>query len=241
MKGRHIALATTLLLSLTTGGLRSEDQEQPDRYIPSVGEARATWEKLITVSIERQPMADAARRSIERLLDTESGRWLIGELADTYIDPVVLSTRPRIVVGFVGLLPPGAYEDNGYYRPVDPGADEYEVLVKLVPVVDELTRSIVLFGVYPDNSACDIIFWYQEPASSMAHTLFHELLHVWYIHEYRFEKRKYPTGHGNARWCQFEEDFLDLLRAHAHELDELEGTGPPPLYPNATPEQDDTE
>jgi hypothetical protein len=222
--------------------LCSEDQaQQPDRYIPTKGEARAAWEEMVTVSIERQPMADAARQSVDRLLATESGRWLLGELADTYIDPVLQSRRPRIAVAFVDLLPEGAYEDNGYYRPVDPGAETYEVLVKYVPVVNERTRTIVLFGVYPDNSACDIIFWYQEPASSMAHTLFHELLHVWYIHEYRFEKRKYPTGHGNARWCQFEEDFLELLRAHAHELDELEGTGPPPLYPTAVPDHDEKE
>jgi hypothetical protein len=202
-----------------------------------VKEARAIWDEMVAVNAERRPMIDAAQHSVDRLFATENGRWLIGELGDTYIDPITQSTRPRIVVGFVDLLPPEAYEDNGYYRPVDPGAEEYEVLVKFVPVVDELTRSIVLFGIYPDNSACDIIFWYQEPASSMAHTLFHELLHIWYIHEYRFETRKYPTGHGNARWCQFEEDFLELLRAHAHELDELEGVGPPPLRPTEEPDR----
>ena len=74
-----------------------------------------------------------------------------------------------------------------------------------------------------------MVFFYQEATSAMAHALYHELLHVWFVNATVGENRRYPTGHGSVSDCQFEEDFLQLLADHAAALATLEGRGPTPM------------
>jgi hypothetical protein len=223
-----VAMCAAAVIGSRTAG--AAEQESVHRSVDET-EARSTWVRLVTLRVESPARQELAQKAVDRFFATEGGRWLIGELGRIRIDPVQRQIGLKIDVRFVESLPPEADEDIGYYSPREAGAEAYEVLVRFAaearPDTGDGTRTIELFGIYPDNSACDIIFWYQEPESTMAHTLFHELLHIWFIHTYRFEQRKYPTGHNNARWCQFEEEFLELLRAHARDLEQVEGVTPP--------------
>lgn len=161
--------------------------------------------------------------AIRRLLSTTTGAWLADQLCAMFVERATGTPRVRLVLHFTDVLPEHRMDSDGCFLPPYPGAQEYTVYVRRYPEQREEDEGLVAYGEYPGNAECDIVFLYQQPASSMAQTLFHELLHIWFIHHYRGIAKPYPTGHGVARRCEFDEEFLELLARHSHELDLLEG------------------
>lgn len=220
--------ALCLVLALpVAGNEHGEEEALLTAPVTRQQRARATeaWRSLVKLRVKVPEKAQLATAAVERFLATDHGSNLMIELAAL----LPAGDEPRIVVQLVDELPVSADDYDGYMRPVKAAAELYEVFVWNYPESREQPGSAVLYGQYPGNSQCDIVFWYTEAASSMAHTLFHELLHVWFLNRFHDEELQYPSGHGKLQRCEIDERFLELLRAHALELDNLEHRHPRPL------------
>ena len=96
-------------------------------------------------------------------------------------------------------------------------------------------RRNALGGMWPGGSSgVNFSYSHADSESSMASTLHHELLHIWFLHS--GTDAIYPTGHGDVERGQIEPVFLDRVRAFSGELDALEARAraqaPPPVTPS---------
>jgi hypothetical protein len=189
----------------------------------------------LDVVLADQQKEDLAGRAIDRLLKTAHGVWLTTELCTVLREPSTNKLTSRVRVSFVDALPQGASDGLGCFRPATRFADVYEIFVRNAS--EDLHPDTIVFGEYPANSECAVVFLYREPESWMAQTLYHELLHVWFLHARAGQELEYPTGHGNAGRCEFEAEFLLLLDAFARELAALEGRAPERLLPFRQPDR----
>ncbi len=220
--GRQLLGCWAIAVGLLTGNLNAAPASE--KLDPA--QSRTVWQSLVRVRVQVPEKQELASNAVQRFLSTALGRTLLAELPGL-LPPATGSESP-IIVHFVDALPVNADDYDGYVRPIRPDASQYEVFVWNYPARQDDSGEI-LYGQYPGNSLCDIVFWYQEPESMMAHTIYHELLHIWFINRYAGEIREYPTGHGNLTRCELDEEFMDMLREHARELGKLEGRLPEPI------------
>jgi hypothetical protein len=186
------------------------------------------WGNAVTFNTDSPKDRTIVAHSLERLLRTTHGAWLADQLCTILVDPDTAKPRSFIDVHFATELP-HCNEAVGCFSPVDPHAPRYTVHVRIEPT--DLDPSQTVFGEYPANAECAFIFAFREPESWMAQNLYHELLHIWFIHTFEGQKRRYRTGHGDVAKCEFDTDFLELLEAHARELAILEGRPPLKFVP----------
>lgn len=199
---------------------------EPERPDPVAVER--CWRRLVAVESPPWPHDEVAREAVARLLRTRGGGRLVADLC-TVLPVGGDWPESRIQVRFVARLRGLESSVDGLFRPLTRGAESYELVVhRRRPEADE-EPTVFVFGEYPSNPDCAFVYFYQEPASVMAQTLFHELLHVWFLNAEHDREPRYPTGHGDVERCEFEDAFLAPLRAHAAELTALEGRAPPPL------------
>jgi len=213
------------------------EQAEP-ALAPSAGRdiraALGCWRRLARVDTPSDHEGRAARAAVDRLFATDPGLALVEGLCTLFQDAETGVPRAAIVVDFVDELPCRDGTD-GCFRPSTPGAERYEVFVRTHYSRAASDPTLFVFGEYPSNPECSVVFFYQEPASFMAQALYHELLHVWYVNARASHRPTYQTGHGKVESCQFEDDFLELLRSHAAALAVLEGRAPKPLMRARTP------
>jgi hypothetical protein len=194
------------------------------------GAALACWRRLVRVNTASTEGAKNARGAIDRFFSTARGRGVIIELCELLIDGRENRRGAELEIIFVdSLLPECSDSADGCFLPAIPGADRYELFVQTQSSDAATEPTQFVFGEYPGNPDCGVLTFYEKATSSMAHTMYHELLHVWFLNAHAGEDRRYPTGHGAVNRCEFEDGFLEALSAHAYELAVLEGSQPPPF------------
>ena len=188
------------------------------------------WRRLVKVDLAATVGSGNARGAIDRLFSTSRGRGIVVALCEILDKGPEGGLDTEVEIHFVDSLLPECHDSSdGCFMPMKPSADRYRLYVRtqLADAADETTEFV--FGEYPGNPDCGVITFYENASSAMAHTMYHELLHVWYLNAHAGERRQFPTGHGAVGRCEFEEGFLEALGAHAYELAALEGNEPPPF------------
>jgi len=183
----------------------------------------------VTVDLGEGRPAELARRAMGRLFGTAHGVWLVTELC-TVLHGGDDDRRPsHVKVHFVETRPPCAAEGVGCFTPAAPSAETYHVYVRTQDSAADPGN--LVYGEYPGNPGCTVLILYRQPDSWMADSLYHELLHVWFLNAHQGKPRPYPTGHGDAGQCEFDEEFHTLLDAFSRELAAEEGRAPERLMP----------
>jgi hypothetical protein len=180
-------------------------------------DAPDSWAALapdgIEVSDARRP---AAEEAIRRMLTTASGAQLVNSLWRTFCRSGTCRTRIR--VRFLDQLPQSDRELGaaGHFEPDQPGAREYRIRLR-----NELpSAGTVIGGSWPGGSPVDIAFTHSDPESGMAETVYHELLHVWYVNTQ--QDSLYPTGHGDVQRGEIAPLFLERIQGFMRDIDALE-------------------
>jgi hypothetical protein len=191
--------------------------------VPDSPELRSCWDRIIEIDVSGTSRPQLAGLVVHQLLATPRGRGLVSELCDLFRE----SDRAPIEIALVDQLPDCRDTSDGCFAPMVSDAASYRVHVRTQDVDAAREPTEFVFGEYPANPECSVIIFFEWAESAMAQTLYHELLHIWFLRSKAAERRHYPTGHGEVSRCEFEEDFLQSLRAHAYELAAIEGTAPP--------------
>lgn len=161
---------------------------------------------------------------------TDEGVKLLNALANFPMYPQLPAIK-RVNVGFQeNMLPsddPSA-DTDGLFGPQSPAA-RYDLWVKY-------KKSEAGSGRWPNTEKpCNIVYSHRKDESAMAVTLFHELLHIWFVNTYWFYfLQKGNTGHGNVMECEYDvvesqgnysRPFLDWLLRFYQEIDRKEQGG----------------
>lgn len=189
-------------------------------------QARGCWQRIARIDGSGTRFAYLGRRALDRFLESAHARELVVELCSLVPDVATKGAQPWITVRFVDELPASLDLPEGSFQPPRAGADVYEITILMQREREIFDGTVFIFGQYPDNPDCAYTFYYQQPVSSMAQVLYHELLHIWYLNVYADVERRYPTGHGLVTRCQFDDEFLELLAGNAAELSTIEGHPP---------------
>jgi hypothetical protein len=186
---------------------------------------------------------------------TKGGSALLKEIAafpdgaiDVYGAPLSRETRailPKVKNITVSLLAKDPNADEvGDFDPVG-RSTKYTVKVRVSPDAppnpgERLTFFPPIIGLKRSEY---ILFGHQKAASRMAVTLFHELVHIWYVYKYSFYnlQNNINTGHGpyESPATTFYDvvsvgenntlPFLSKLSPFYNEIDSLEGAKPPAI------------
>jgi len=202
-------------------GSRSAGPDDRETTPPAAGD-RSCWSSLVEIWLDDPRASALADRTIDRLFQTPSGRSLVRDLCQLTATSPARSTS-IIELHFVSIPPSCSEDSDGCFSPAEPGASRYTVMVRIYPEEDDAQEGTIAFGEYPGSTDCDVVFLFNQPESWMAQTLYHELLHLWFIHAFPARTRRFPTGHGVATRCEFEPEFLELLDLNAEELAIAEG------------------
>ena len=134
------------------------------------------------------------------------------------INVIFLDTFPPHILDE---LPPG-YPPSGHFEPETSNEPEYNVRVLDRPDSGPRSRRLFSHESWPDPSVppYTIRFTHSDPTSQMATTLYHELLHVWFVNAR--PRSTYPTGHGAVELGQFEDEFFRHLQDFTAQIDEVE-------------------
>jgi hypothetical protein len=196
---------------------------QPGRGViqrtPGV-DADDSWRELITTELlPGDPARDAeAAEAMERMRRTASGADLVNTLWRMFCGSG--ECRSNITVSFVASLPSHATEASGFFEPNARNQLNYTVWIES----RRPRRSgpgVRSGGIdWPGGSSIDFHISIQDNASIMANTLYHELLHIWFLHARR--GAAYRTGHGDVMQGEIEPEFLGLLRQFGREMETLE-------------------
>jgi hypothetical protein len=194
------------------------------------GGALSCWRRLMRVDLTATDGGDNARDAIDLLFSTARGRGVVIGLCNQLIDKRNNPHKAEVEISFVDSLHPDCSDSSdGCFLPMTPRTDRYRLFIR-TQFADAATEPTeFVFGEYPGNPECGILTYYEKAAAAMAHTIYHELLHVWFLNAHNGEELHYPTGHGSVDRCEFEDGFLEALGAHAYELAVLEGSEPPPF------------
>lgn len=171
---------------------------------------KKAWRELVTVK-SLGPEKTRANQSIEILLETPMGRTLIRRLWEHFHDRETNKLSSRIYVYYKSLMPE---DEGGSIYPDTPNAEIYEVQVKNVPPTP---AGVLPGGEWPGGKGwCNFQFLYASPEHAMADTLFHELLHIWFLNTQ--SDPNWPTGHGDVKKCEINVTFHKLLKEYAQQL-----------------------
>lgn len=189
--------------------------------------ATDSWKDLVSnVFIPRSAKRQkAAREAIKRYLATKIGEQQINTLWKI-LRKGRKNRKVKIIIKFVISMPKGSVKGAGKFDPGYPDAPVYTIHVMSLEPHPANKQSISLPGVWPSNKApLRVYLSLTDPESSMAETLHHELLHIWYIHARRKTgPRGYArTGHGaDIEKGDIEPEFLQELQKFANEMGKLE-------------------
>lgn len=207
--------AASALPSLAMGG------------VPAVGglvqgamdqDAKALWEKITRIFVqterpeaEKEGVKNRARLALGQLLSTAEGSALVRELARLF--------GPKsLEIHFVDKLEK-SFETGaaGYFHPRDKGQKSYRIFLR-----NESGGADSLFRQYPQASGekdPKILSSSTGPASRMAATLYHELLHVWFLNTQTGVEHE--TGHGDVDKFEIEPLFWQRLKSFAEQQDDF--------------------
>lgn len=188
-----------------------------------------------------------SREAMRRMNDTPVGQQLLEDLRTNR--KLENSTIKARFATNVNLTEQGI---DGKFIPPQIGAPEYQVFVDLNAhqsrgtadrqPLEQPTPSGPSYG----GGRVQIPTYVVERPSMIAETLFHELLHVWYLNTFghlglghrnspRFGTAPF-TGHGDASLGEIEAPFATRLRNFAMQIYRVESTPPPAPPPSASAE-----
>jgi hypothetical protein len=179
---------------------------------------------------------DGVIAALQLFYMTHSGNWLIRNIPFRLKDREKWQTT-KLSVEVKGVRP--LVEVN--FREMIPGETDAQVQ-GVIDSVEGLTGEVALYqaryriyvriedpyggiGVVDPISGSVMKTKLSEPVVSVAHTLFHEFLHIWFSH-WSHDPRKdsmdgvirgvkegihYPSGHGNQRYGETEKMFSDMI------------------------------
>ncbi len=225
-----------------------QQDRQPGRGViqrtPGV-DADDSWRELVNSELlPGDPVRDAeAAEAMQRMRRTASGAELLNNLWSMFCGSG--TCRSNITVSFVETLPSHATEASGFFEPNARNQPNYTVWIE-----SRRPRRADLPGRsrgidWPGGSSSDFHIDIHDNASIMANTLYHEILHIWFIHARR--RALFPTGHDDVMQGQIEPEFLGMLRQFGGEMETLEAgihaeaarresesESPPPALPEPT-------
>lgn len=189
--------------------------------------ADESWQALVTKVVEpaeagRQARADEA---IRRYLQTRNGQQLINQLWTLFFGRRG-GSRSRIVASFLDQRRGGWDQAGGYFGPDQPRAREYRADVRNRFPPDPNERGRTLWGEWGSGEQ-QVSWTHTDPESDMANTLYHELLHVWFINTQTDLQGSIPedplhTGHGDPYQGEIHPLFARRYRAFVTELSDME-------------------
>jgi hypothetical protein len=178
--------------------------------------AKESWDAMARTELDpdedqrRAPVKDA----VDRFLRIPEGAKLMNEVWTLFCNEQ--ECRTSITVRFVDNLPPGDEGASGVTTPEARGAKAYVLYVhyqKDYPSLHKEGRK----SEWPIDKP-QLVSHTHDPASIMGETLFHEMLHVWFMNA-RHGKIAW-TGHGAKG---VEPEFLQRLQTATGQFEELEG------------------
>jgi hypothetical protein len=189
------------------------------RRTPGV-DADDSWRELITTELlPGDPTRDAeAAEAMQRMRRTASGADLVNTLWRMFCGSGECSSN--ITVSFVETLPSHATEASGFFEPNARNQPNYTVWIESRRPrrtdLPDRSRGID----WPGGAPIDFHINIHDNASIMANTLYHELLHIWFLHVRR--RALLRTGHGDVMRGEIEPEFLGLLQQFGSEMETLE-------------------
>lgn len=169
------------------------------------GKYTVRWNQIATLT-EVKPGKDWAKAAdvIDRFLVIKSGQKLVDELIPVLKRAGAAAAKIRVhFMEHKDFPQQGRQDAAGYFTPEDPDEPRYDVFV------DWEKNSGPLEFIKPPLQNL------RAGKSRMAHTLFHELLHVWFVHAYPGK----GTGHvGDA----MDPEFSKRLDAAVKDLEPLD-------------------
>ncbi|WP_045855612.1 eCIS core domain-containing protein [Teredinibacter purpureus] len=223
--GRHLLAHELTHVLQQTGGPSSVGispvGSQYVQRVPGV-DAPDSWNAVVApiqwpTNAGRNRVAQEAK---SRMLRTTSGQNLINALWRLFCRGR-RHCRSQIHVVFTDTLPAHRSDASGFFEPNRPNQPRYNVWVRTLAPRNPNNRGIILGGAWPSRRNPLLHFSHTDPESAMASTLYHECLHVWFIHAGR-QDIGFSTGHGDVELAEIEPQFLDGLRTFTAEIDELE-------------------
>jgi hypothetical protein len=151
-----------------------------------------------------------AALAMGRLLSLPEGAALVKQLGRIFGD------RQALQIRFVDKLEKDVEKAGGYATPESAGAAQYSIFIKNQPDIPGNQ-----WVDWPSDKAARVVTsWSTDAVSGMAMTLFHELLHVWFMNTHNGVQ--YPTGHGEDVGAgEFDDDFWNRLVKFSEEQDIL--------------------
>jgi hypothetical protein len=196
------------LASLALGGLPG---------LPAVGglvqgalnkDALTLWNKMARFVVETEdgpakkesPEWKRANQAFQQLLSLPEGIELVQQLGGLFGD----RDQPTFEIHFVDKLQKDFEGAGGYFVP--------EAIKNDTPMQGVFSRE------WPQGPGDKISSLSVDPASNMARTLHHELLHVWYLNTQ--SDQQYPTGHKDVSKREIAQLFWDRLEKFAEQQDD---------------------
>lgn len=216
VQARQEALSTEPYAPRTRGRSRAPAGKTAEIFDAPPTDALKDWGLIMGSRLRSKPAkyAPLAERVERRLLRTSAGVKLVADLQGQ-----LGRRRPPAMVNvtftFPARFPASDFTEgvSGYFEPREPDQDEYDVYVGWER--DELDAyAKVISGVRTEL---------KRGVSFMAQTLFHELLHVWFIHAHR----GLGTGHGafdgkRGQYDSIDPEFQKCLVAMLRQLELIE-------------------
>jgi hypothetical protein len=185
-------------------------------------DAADSWQAIITTRHSSDKQQEKLERAaIDRLISTPSGAQLINGLWKIFCGEEGACCS-RIVLEFLQTMPREHRDALGYFEPDTPDKPVYSVYVKALPALPaEIPGAVTIGGgEWAEGSPVSFRVYHTDSESSLAANMYHEILHVWFIHANRWAT--YPTGHQDIMKGEIEPVFLERIRQFSKDLDELE-------------------
>lgn len=182
---------------------------------------QASWDALVNFDVtpDTPENQQRAKDAIQRVIKTKEGALLVNQLWNTFATGKKHRLTSSIAVHFVDTLPKGVTDATGFFSPSLAGASQYDVSVRNEQPPP--AGVISLGGTWPGKPATQSYYYAHTDAESvMGATLFHELLHVWFVNTQT--GAVYPTGHQDVLKDQIDPLFFSRLKTFSGELDDLE-------------------
>lgn len=203
------------------------------------GNDNFSQDSFIEVLIGEDSMAQWVRDTIEKLMETKTGSWLVESLSELLFDRNTGKYNTKIHLMFVGEARSGVDEECGHInRSTD--VSEYwvtlkryvwtgEPLVMAQPGASGFVRCGAKYPPAAQNPKWEMNLCFVDDAVAMGtECTYHELTHIWFIKGgARRERIKrgllemhvdWPTGHADYNKGEFEEDFHYMLKKMNDEL-----------------------
>lgn len=196
-------------------------------------DAADSFKDMITVSMDGSVTTDAgdkttrSNEAIKRMMSTRRGAALINRLWGQACKGKPACGKINIIFtdALASQCPASEAAVSGCFRPSSANSFPYTVVVgNVLPTV---TRGRTLFSQWGtgDNK---VIWHHTDPESAMANTLFHELLHIFFVNSPNHDPLM-PTGHLDPNKGEIDPNFSRFLQDYNNQLDvkEQEAHGNP--------------